>query len=456
MGEYLKYSVLIFVPVGCFIAWYLHRQGVKEKYIAGIVALSLLIIFTFPLVMANFGFAVACIIYLALLTMMAAILNRIIEQSSLFPERVVTESGNFAMTGEARTEAAGINDLGSGSAIEDRTDQGRMESVAAEATMDSGLEPDPTEADLLPEDQAFDQMLTSSLEAFMVKENSAELLEEPISSNIEPAPAVSDDTELSDSAAEVLRAPADITDKISAEKESLHIIKDEAPVEVNEESIDSIAVNSSSAASSSADLPEDSSVQIEDDQEIIPSIIEGAAEEAAEQLEMIDESAEAAAQSGGIEESAEQVEEVQDLAEDPVVPEENDNVLIVNQYLEEGFSLKLAGDEKGALGPFALAYDLSSDEELRAMLAMEIATLSQNLGYYQEAEQILLSTIANIKNQTDIIETMKFQLRYIKVLHAELDRLGIAAIPFSQVPRWVRLTVAEKVQSGESRREYDV
>ena len=88
---------------------------------------------------------------------------------------------------------------------------------------------------------------------------------------------------------------------------------------------------------------------------------------------------------------------------------------------------------------------------MRGMLALEIANLHKNAGHYDAAQEILAITIGNAKNQTAIIKDIKLQLSFLQVLITELDRLGLHAIPFSQVPRWVRLKVADRLQSDQSK-----
>ena len=86
---------------------------------------------------------------------------------------------------------------------------------------------------------------------------------------------------------------------------------------------------------------------------------------------------------------------------------------------------------------------MAADEELRFLLIMETVNLYSDTGMYSQAEQVLFISIGKAYTRTDIIDKINRQLSYIRLLSVELDRLGLANTPISEVPRLVKLSVDE-------------
>jgi len=122
---------------------------------------------------------------------------------------------------------------------------------------------------------------------------------------------------------------------------------------------------------------------------------------------------------------------------------ENDKV---NQLIDQGFGLKNEQRFMEALACFNEALDLAVDEDLNYLLLMEMINIYKDKGMYAQAEELLFLTIGKGPMRTDIIYEIDRQLSYIRLLSVELDRLGLANTPISEVPRSVRMNVAEIVE----------
>lgn len=67
MGEYILYVIMLFIPIGGMMAYFLRKEGLPGKYISIIVILSLAIILSFPISMERLGSLFSLFIYVLLL-----------------------------------------------------------------------------------------------------------------------------------------------------------------------------------------------------------------------------------------------------------------------------------------------------------------------------------------------------------------------------------------------------
>ncbi len=118
----------------------------------------------------------------------------------------------------------------------------------------------------------------------------------------------------------------------------------------------------------------------------------------------------------------------------------------VNDLIDHGFGLKNEQRFMEALACFNEALDLTIDEDLYYLLLMEMVNIYKDKGMYAQAEELLFLSIGKGPMRTDIIYEIDRQLSYIRLLSVELDRLGLANTPISEVPRSVRMNVAEIVE----------
>ncbi|HHW61538.1 MAG TPA: hypothetical protein GX404_06500 [Syntrophomonadaceae bacterium] len=395
MGEYLKYSLLIFIPVGCFLFWYLVRQGIEKKTTVGILVLSLVFIITFPLSMAYMGFVLACVVYLFILGCMVVILNRTIEKSYSSDEQVLSDAGEVSSSYSTTPfDSDGSESAPSsyyeGMAAATETESMVLESQASGKTIEE-LQEEPQE----------------ELQEVLQEEQQEGLQEEPQEAMLSEEENFLPDAEADQLDLKAESAPWQATIEDSSEEMSEHLLEFSVAAVYEPENM----VMKNEDGGTDVDLRQDIPIDVD-----LLHNEEGAETRAREKDEQIKE-----------------------------------NTFMVNELLEEGFRHKFNEDEAAAVHSFMQAYELSGEEELRGMLALEIANLHKNAGHYDAAQEILAITIGNAKNQTAIIKDIKLQLSFLQVLITELDRLGLHAIPFSQVPRWVRLKVADRLQSDQSK-----
>ncbi len=119
----------------------------------------------------------------------------------------------------------------------------------------------------------------------------------------------------------------------------------------------------------------------------------------------------------------------------------------INQLIDHGFSLKNDQCLMEAVNYFESALDLSVDPDLCYLLLMEIVNIYKDNGMYAHAEEVLFRSIGKSHMRTDIMYEIERQLSYIRFLSVELNRLGLANTPIAEVPRWVRMNVAEILEA---------
>lgn len=414
MGEYLKYSLLIFIPAGCFIFWYFVRQGIEEKTTLGIVALSLVIIITFPLSMAYLGFAMACVVYLFILGCMAVILNRTIEKSYASNEQVLSDAGEVSSSYSSTLFDSDGSESAPSSYYKEMAAATETESMVLESQA-SGKTIAELQEDLQEELQEEPQEAMLSKEESLFADTGIDEHDLKAESDPEQAAIVDSSEEMSEYLPEHSVSTTTTADSTAGDLEEREV----KPFTDHLESpVYPAAVYD----------PETIPIQNEDGGTDID--LRQAIQIDADLLHKEDGS------------------ETRFQEKDEGIKE---NTRMVNELLEEGFQHKFNEHESAAVNSFMQAYELSLDEELRGMLALEIANLHKNAGHYDEAQAILTLTIGNARNQTAIIKDIKLQLSFLQVLITELERLGLPAMPFSQIPRWVRLKVTDKIQSDQSK-----
>jgi|GEM_PF-6985040 len=83
MREYVLFVILIFIPIGLGLHYFLRREGLPNKEINIILGLALFIIFSFPICMARMGIYCSLLIYLIIIVAMVAYLLRLGENTYL-------------------------------------------------------------------------------------------------------------------------------------------------------------------------------------------------------------------------------------------------------------------------------------------------------------------------------------------------------------------------------------
>jgi tetratricopeptide (TPR) repeat protein len=129
--------------------------------------------------------------------------------------------------------------------------------------------------------------------------------------------------------------------------------------------------------------------------------------------------------------------------ESPALPGEEEHVL---QILEEGFASKFQGDMEKAASCFSEVYNITSDEQVKYLLAGELANIYKQSGLYDKAVALLEGYLETKTDIPGAVEAISKELSYLNRLTGELGRLGIEGLPFTSVPRWVKLKAAEQIE----------
>lgn len=114
-------------------------------------------------------------------------------------------------------------------------------------------------------------------------------------------------------------------------------------------------------------------------------------------------------------------------------------------WIEMGFAAKGQEDFDRAAVCFTRALQVSTDDELKYLLGMELVSVLQNIGNYEQAEIILDDLLQTISAQPAMIMELRQQKQYVSLLGDELNRLGLAGTPIFEVPRFVRMKVNDKM-----------
>ena len=76
MREYVLFVILIFIPIGLVLYYFLRREGLPKKDIGIVLLLALLIIFSFPICMVRLGIYLSMLIYLLIIGALVVYLMR--------------------------------------------------------------------------------------------------------------------------------------------------------------------------------------------------------------------------------------------------------------------------------------------------------------------------------------------------------------------------------------------
>lgn len=118
---------------------------------------------------------------------------------------------------------------------------------------------------------------------------------------------------------------------------------------------------------------------------------------------------------------------------------------IIN-ILDKGFAAKIASDFKSAFEYFYAAWFSTSDLELKYMLTAELAELSKILGWYSQGEEILVKFIDEAFLNDAMKNEAERMLMSIRLIEQEIRRLNLNEVPFSKLPRLVKVKVEEEMR----------
>lgn len=500
MREYIIYAIIFFFPLGVIISYLLRKEGLKNRFIGLIVGISLIMVISFPVTMQKMGIVFALLVYLLLMGGLTGYFVRMLQDTSNFQgteesfadiiENKEELSNDIII--EQHPEIASVLELDA--AIQTSPDSDTEKNELTTATNDESADiPEQETKSEIPEVKEIHEpelILESevvekseeiqNIEEIQEVDEIQELQEiheaevytqtnEELKTDLETSESV----DLHSLITEPVKSPETITPPLDSEPDDIELgelpvieIPDEPiPIEILEtEQLEEevlVTENESGETKPESDTGQDIEAY---KQEITEDFIETQEEEQADSIIDVslinDKQNELDTEivSPGEEEPLDievvEIKEVNEFEQRNVNDNEiqQDNVgepvtemPRINEMIEAGFACKYENRPADAARYFDDAYKLSKDSELHYMLTMEMLTLFTDTGMYYEAEQVLIRYIGNANLQPDIMNKINLQLSYIRILSAELNRLGIPNTPVTMVPRWVRLSVSEKL-----------
>ncbi|WP_054695489.1 hypothetical protein [Syntrophomonas palmitatica] len=521
MLEYLLYVILIYIPIGLALAYYLKRDGLSPKDIAAIVCICLLVIATFPISVERLGSLFSMALYIIVLGALALYLlhkqrakyfetlasylrawrqqadlavdsevsqitvNQLLAVMEQAENKQVVEKpaqpGQNENDLKMETESAAFDSAEQVLSVEAVPETGEIESPAQDAAgnadndlpvnepetiiavvdevKDEGKDEEPdlkkeletddqsnSEAAALPEEQPEESAV--DLETDMVtdlpaeehqetKAENADMLEEPEQLITEPAIKyeLAGDI-LPDKVDTIAETFATMNEHISeavADEAAAEGIDEEFAAEeiktINEEVIAEEAETIESADQPSSPVEEQTEPLVEKAEEIIELLPETAAPQP---LEILPEPADLQTDINQV-----NINEEPFIDPQPVINQSSD----INSLIDQGFRYKSNGQELRAIDAFNEAWLTTHNLELKYLLTLELLDLYKETGNYSQAEMTMGLFIESGEIKSDIINEIHYQLEYIRLLAAELNRLGMNGLPYSKVPRWIRLEV---------------
>lgn len=298
-------------------------------------------------------------------------------------------------------------------------------------------------------DQMAEQMETAvsseSIEIIAVEETAATSEEETEVAEHEEAVVNNEQAETIVVEEIVFSRGEEITNKAEFADEIAGIIVDQAETSVCNEKTEIFVAEEHSKTGRSAfeddviEVLEPSENACQEEEEILPPTAQEVLEPVSEKLG--EEQAGPAAT-----ESIEEVKEAYPVEDLEHEEQYHDHIgaMPMEILIENGFAMKQEQRYQEAMAFFQAASEISLDEELKFLLLMELVELQKEMGMYAQAEQVLFhSSIGKAYTRTDIIDKINRQLSYIRLLSVELDRFGLSNTPLSDVPREIKISIAE-------------
>lgn len=108
-------------------------------------------------------------------------------------------------------------------------------------------------------------------------------------------------------------------------------------------------------------------------------------------------------------------------------------------WITAGFAAKNRGDFTKALTCFFKALAQSPGAEAKALIALEISSIYQELGQYAQAALALKAITQDLPLEGTIGERISHQLVYLEKLEALLEAAKIKGAPYSKVPSLIKI-----------------
>lgn len=497
MQEYIIYAIFIFFPIGILMNFLLRRQGLILKYRLIIITASLVIIISFPILMGNLGLPIALLLYVSAILALTWFFIKATQSHAWYLSQGVSANDEVYVSDRFidMTKVQTVGDL----------EDAIWPKESDNEDMDASIDMSNSDTDI--NDNRLDKTETllenDSVTETTDERRNNELLSQEINyiqevkTDVQYTIAAVDTDDIVDPAGEQAEYLSAFVDQNAVPEDEEHIImealyiNDELPklepdhadeiiineAEVNIESLSDLPSKSMELSVQTTSLEAETELSDEDapvpEKEIAASLDSSTIDQdLSAELELIIDS------EGHMDESlptfteplaAASLNEIENVDSDPFIDKnhqaelhfeetvkeapdsisaanvnrENDRI---NQLIDQAFRLKNESHYMEALDFFAEALDINADEDLSYLLIMEMVNIYKDMGMYARAEELLFLSIGKAHSRTDIIDEIERQLSYIRLLSVELDRLGLANTPISEVPRLVRMNVAEIAQ----------
>ncbi|HOB11692.1 MAG TPA: hypothetical protein PLM20_01090 [Syntrophomonadaceae bacterium] len=447
MTEYLFYISLVFIPIACWIAYLLNKDGFDIKTIILVLVLSYLMITAFPFSVQHLGTGITILVYGAIF----AVLILVMCKPELFNLNGQSDELGSELAGKSSlTVPGGETTVFAVNSAADTTQQTEVAFVAGDHALS-----EPPEQSTIPEEVLANETVSSPAADTPVDFVPAQYLPE------DQRRAQTRGKDLTD------QKPDSVSEQIIPEAEQLAAVfagdlsslptLDMEPPDLHySEELES----QSETEKEYHDITQD--VKLLSADQYSPSMSESAVidsapdQQAADSEVGPDQQAIATADYSDAPATVDDIRETKDnlnqdikVFSDAASPtddsRQSDDQAELADWIERGFEAKAQGDLDGAAESFTRALQVSTDDELKYLLGMELVSILQNIGNYEQAEIILDDLIQTISAQPAMTMELRQQKQYINLLADELNRLGLAGTPIFEVPRLVRMKVNEKM-----------
>ncbi|MDA8233384.1 MAG: hypothetical protein M0Z31_00985 [Clostridia bacterium] len=137
------------------------------------------------------------------------------------------------------------------------------------------------------------------------------------------------------------------------------------------------------------------------------------------------------------------IEEI-DPAVGVIAPANGDNM---EEYIEQGFNAKFAGDSETAIGFFCKAMEFGPQADLLQMISLDIFSMYKELGKYSEARTFLNRYLEdNEETLSDHIRNdILINIKRVELLEELLAKANSENLPQAMVPQIISITVEERL-----------
>lgn len=382
MWEYFIYVFLVFIPIAAVMFYILKKNNLSLPNILAIIVLSFIIIITFPVSVTKIGTLATIALYCIILAGLSLYLLQSDADYSLEAEPADKNVLDMRFN---PVQESGSNSIKIGDTV-------LVSDIACKYDSEAGK--DMAQADGEAEGKEWEEEIKAGKSE---KVDDIEKFKENIGAEIDKQ--------------EILSA-ANLLPEMMEENEEIKM------------------------------LPQDNFLDSEESLDEIAAFILDAAEK--EQAMIMEDEAE----------KGQDVEKSEMKQEDDIrIHEENhgfktDNAEdeeIIN-ILDRGFAAKMVSDFQAAFEYFYAAWNLTRDVELKYMLTAELAELSKILGWYSQGEEILVKFIDETFLSNEMKKEAERMLMSIQLIEQEIQRLNLKEVPFSKLPRLVKVKVEEEMR----------